>query len=159
MRERILVPIDLSHQSSWCEVLKVASRLAKSRRGRLHAVNVITDPLPVLSGLVQEHMHKADLREVLDQCVDPAVPREVHAVIDHPVERTVERLAERRGIDLIVMAACHSQAGDKALGSTTCAILEHANRPVMTVRTGRSLLDGGDGAQPDGADGDLPEAA
>ncbi|WP_018954065.1 universal stress protein [Thioalkalivibrio sulfidiphilus] len=140
--QRILVCLDLDPNSG--QTLSRAAMLAQACGARLEAIHVVEHHAPMdldygLGGLPGIELDLPALlkgaRERLDGLMNEAglgeTPREVLAGMAH---LEIPRLAEERGVDLIVMGA-HARRGlERLLGSTTRAVLNHAPCDVLAVR-------------------------
>jgi universal stress protein A len=140
--QHILVSLDLGPSSA--QTLSRAVNLARVYDACLEAVHVVEHQAPMdldygLGGVPGIELDMAALLEAARERLNGLMtdagqeesPREVLAGIAH---LEIPRLAEERGIDLIVMGA-HTRHGlERLLGSTTRAVLNHAPCDVLAVR-------------------------
>lgn len=141
----ILVCLDLGPGCG--QTLARAATLARTCGARLEAVHVVEHQAPMaldygLGGLPGIELDMPVLlkaaRERLDALLNEygqvETPGEVLAGMAH---LEIPRLADERGVDLIVMGA-HARRGlERLLGSTTRAVLNHAPCDVLAVRLDR----------------------
>lgn len=140
MAKRILLPVDLSHETSAAAAASVANDLVKGSGASVHvmtvvpAVNPIVDPyLPSDLQAKTEAHARAGLKEFASRNL--AVPAEltVHVGMDSVYHAIIEE-AEALNIDLIVMASHRPELGDYLLGSNAAKVVRHANCSVYIVR-------------------------
>lgn len=149
MTKKILVPVDLEHQSSWIKSLPAAVDQARVLGGKVWVMTVVPHMIggldwryairgeehgslnydikdfvaqaeKRLSELASEHVPKAQFGGVIAK----------HGTIYEQVVDT----ADDEGIDLIVMAAHRPSLKDYLLGPNTARIARHANCSVQIVR-------------------------
>ena len=79
--EKILVPIDLGHESSWREALPTAIDQAQHTGGKLHIVTVVPDEPPQLAWLPDDYSAKmiAHVKPKLAKLVETHIPADVKA--------------------------------------------------------------------------------
>ena len=149
MSLKILVPIDLEHQSSWKKALPTAVDQARVLGGKVWVMTVVPHMVggldwryairgeehgslaydikdltkqaeKRLKELAGQHMSKDQLGGVIAK----------HGTIYEEVVQTAEDL----GVDLIVMAAHRPSLKDYLIGPNTARVARHANCSVQIVR-------------------------
>ncbi len=137
--EKILVPIDLGHESSWKEALPVAIDQAQHTGGELHIVTVVPEEPPQLAWLPDDYSAKmiAYAETKLGELVKAQVPegmKVTHHVRQGSIYSEVVNLARDIEIDLIVMASHRPELKDFLLGPNAAKVVRHAMCPVLVVR-------------------------
>lgn len=143
MPKKILVPVDLSEQSS--AALTEAAEIARVCNAKL-VVMYAEHFLPQLDSLAATATATADkpeadkrmmaeklLRDQISLNVPGTVPVESRVVVGDPVD-AILNTARETASDWIVMAT-HGRTGIKrmTLGSVTEEVLRHADRPLLAV--------------------------
>lgn len=143
MPKKILVPVDLSEQST--AALTEAAEIARACNAKL-VVMYAEHFLPQLDSLAASSTATADkpeaekraiaekmLRDQISLNVPGTVPVESFVVIGDPVD-AILKTARDTNCDWIVMAT-HGRSGVRrlALGSVTEEVLRHADRPLLAV--------------------------
>ncbi len=141
--QNILVPVDLSDESSWQEPLSAAVEYAGLTGAKVHVITVIPDDMmrmTVVAQVIPEDFEdkirndaKERLAAVVKKCVPegPDVQQIVHlGKIHHEILET----ARDNDVDLIVMAAHKPKLGDFLTGSVTDQVIHHAPCSVWIVR-------------------------
>ena len=137
--EEILVPVDLSHDSSWREALPTAINQAQHAGAKLHIVTVIPEEPPQLAWLPDDYSDKmiAYVKPKLAKLVEEHVPADVK-VEQHmrqgSIYKEVVELAQEQGIDLIVLASHRPALKDYLLGPNAAKVVRHAECSVMVIR-------------------------
>ena len=139
----ILVTTDFSEQS--LPGVKAAADLARRLDAEVSVLHVVQNPLPPIVPFASER----DLERILESYQKHAAEKletfagehldgwvvETAVTVGVPSEEIV-RFAEKRGVDLIVMASRgYGPLRQVALGSTTERVLHHAPCPVLVVRS------------------------
>jgi nucleotide-binding universal stress UspA family protein len=127
---RILVAVDTSHES--VNALDRALELAATTGAvvvAVHAVGLLEEgairPAPDVAGILAEAQRRTGCPP--DRIAAP--------VIEHgPAALTILRVAENEGVDLITVGNRGLGAAEASLGSTTTAIVDRANVPVLVVQ-------------------------
>jgi nucleotide-binding universal stress UspA family protein len=142
---KILCALDFDKN---CETLVgVARRLCEGNRGQLHLLHVARVPppdqdvpLPLADDPRWEEIARKHLEAIAHKVLDGSVPWELHVSSGVP-ERDIVHMADRLSIDLIVMGT-HGRTGIShlVLGSVAEEVIRKANCAVLTLRTGRALL-------------------
>lgn len=138
MFKKILVPIDVSHESS-TRALPVAVELARPSGGRLRLMNVQA-PVPAAAIPYMpadfEHQSAKDAENQLRALISE---NDISAIADATVRlgtvyREVLDEAKSMAADLIVVASHHPGIADYLLGSNAASIVRHADCSVFVVR-------------------------
>lgn len=137
--EKILMPVDLGHESSWQEALPVAVDQARHAGAELHIVTVVPEEPPQLAWLPKDYSDKmiAYVKPKLAKLVQAHVPADVNSqqhVRQGSIYREIVDLAQEQDIDLIVMASHRPELQDFLLGPNAARVVRHAECSVMVVR-------------------------
>ncbi len=141
MFKRILVPIDVEHESSWRRTLPAAERMAEAFGAELHAVVVVQAfESAMVSGYFPPDFEKKALaaadehiRQVVDKhCKDGS--RVTTHVAHGSIYAEIIRVADKLGCDVIVMSAHRPELRDYLLGSNATQVVRHANASVFVIR-------------------------
>ena len=141
MYKDILLPIDLSQESSWQKALPLTVELCKSFGARLHIMTVVPDyGFHYVSQFFppgyEENMIAAAEERLRDFAAEHALGDvEVQLIVAHgSIYRQVAKTAEDVGADLIVMASHTPDASDLLIGPNAEKVLHHFKRSVLIVR-------------------------
>ena len=137
--EKILVPVDLGHESSWREALPAALEQAQYTGGELHIVTVVPEEPPQLAWLPDDYSAKmiAHAESKLQELILPKIPegtKITHHVRQGSIYSEVVNLANDLNIDLIVMASHRPELKDFLLGPNAAKVVRHAKCPVLVIR-------------------------
>lgn len=142
MFKTVLLPIDLSAQSSWEKALPAALRVCQPEDGGvLHVLTVVPDfGMSVVGSYFEtdfeeKAMHKVG--ETLADWVTEHVPAttEVHPHVCHGrVYDQIIQAADRLNVDAIVMGSHRPELTDYLLGPNAARVVRHANQSVFVVR-------------------------
>lgn len=139
MYKKILVPIDISHESSWRKAIPVAVELATRFGSGLMIMTVVRD---IDAGLMSYYppacqwLHDnatEQLKTIAGQWV-PETLKPTLIVGDGSVSREITRAAREHGIDLIVMASHRPEMKDYLIGPNATTVVRHASCSVLIVR-------------------------
>lgn len=137
----ILLPIDLTHESSWSKALPVALRLAETFAARLHLMTVIPDfGMTIVAQFFPEDYEEKALetaRDALHRFSQDNVPENVavqHIVCHGTVYEEIIRESKAIGADLVVMTAHRPELRDYLLGPNAARVVRHAPVSVMVIR-------------------------
>ena len=149
MSLKILVPVDLEHQSSWKKALPTAVDQARVLGGQVWVMTVVPH---IVGGLDwryairgEEHGSlKFDIKDLTKQAEERLAELAGEHMSDDQLggviakhgtvyEQVVEA-AEELEADLIVMAAHRPSLKDYLLGPNTARVARHANCSVQIVR-------------------------
>jgi len=141
----ILLPTDFTGCANYA--LPYAAAIARTARARVICIYVVEPIVPAVgyTGMA-EPMPIADITEQLEDSAERELPRvmkceelhglDVEEVITHgDAAAEIVRVAEERGVDLIVIAS-HGRTGlgRMIFGSTAEAVVRHAGCPVLVVK-------------------------
>ncbi|HEY8402597.1 MAG TPA: universal stress protein [Cytophagaceae bacterium] len=136
---RILVPTDFTDSSK--NAVNYAAALTHVIEAELYLLNVThvkgTPHVTITEDFEQVVSEQAEiqlenLKEELSR-TKPGIKVEVFMAEGYPVHQFVHRVAEKNGIDLIVMSGSESSGTRAFLGSTTTNVLENMPCPVLVV--------------------------
>jgi universal stress protein F len=141
MYSRILLPIDLAHESSWVKAAPVAARLAEAFGARLHVLAIVPDISGTYVGAYLPADFAAEARKKagteLSTLVGRLFPGKSDVVVHVDagvVYETILRQSERLGCDLIVMASHRPELQDYLIGPNASRVVRHAPCSVHVVR-------------------------
>lgn len=149
MAKKILVPIDLRHESSWKAALPEAVRLATGAGDEIVLMTVIPE---VVGGLDWRYSIRGEtdgspqldidawladaetrLEQIAREFILGDVPAEIVARYGTVYEEILD-LAEELAVDQIVMAANRPSLADYLIGPNTARVVRHAKCSVQVVR-------------------------
>ncbi len=139
MYKRILVPIDVAHESSWRKAIPVAAELAIKFEAELVIATVVG---AIDSGLLSyfppayQWLHEnaqEKLNAIAKRCV-PDTVKPTLVVGDGSISREIIRIGKELGVDLIVMASHRPEMKDYLVGPNAGAVVRHAACSVLVVR-------------------------
>jgi universal stress protein F len=140
MFRSILVPIDISHKSSWQFAIPEALALAKSGQSRLTIMTVIRDLKAMFESTYFSYQ--------LEQMIADARGR-LYAIVDTFHEASVKleqevrfgsigheiiAAAKDREVDLIIMASHRPEMLDYMIGPNAAHVAQHAPCSVLVLR-------------------------
>lgn len=140
MTEKILVPIDLEHESACRSIVQVAATIANSRPSQVVLVTVVEAP-PVLVSQYLPQRYEKGLNQSTQERLD-AIAADM-SVASGPVEtivrfgsvyREILACAESQQADLIVMGSHDPGVADYLLGGNAARVLRHAKCSIFVVR-------------------------
>lgn len=141
MYKDILVPIDLSEESSWKMALPVVLDLAKAFNARLHVMTVVSS---YGMSIIQQYFPMGSIEEVvtkanahLHEFVKQHIPAHIevqHIIAKGAVYECIIDTAEKIDADLIVMSAHRPELKDYLLGPNAAKVVRHSPRSVLVVR-------------------------
>lgn len=139
MYKKILVAVDVAHESSWRKSIPLAVELATQFQAGLIITTVVRDMdagmvslYPPAYQWVHEQTQEK-LREIVKKCV----PETLHPIVlvgEGSISREVIRLAKEQQADLIVMASHRPEMKDYLIGPNASAVVRHATCSVLVVR-------------------------
>lgn len=141
MFKKILISIDLNHESSWKKALPLAAHMARDMGASLHAVMVVPDfGMSIVGNYFPENFEETALKEAaeklkafVDSHVEADVPVQVH--IGHgTIYEEIIHTAERIGCDLIIVGSHRPELQDYLLGPNAARVVRHAKQSVLVVR-------------------------
>ena len=141
MYSDILLPIDLTHESSWRKALPVALKLTEAFGARLHLMTVIPDfGMTIVAQFFPKDYEEKALeaaRLALHRFAQENLPDDVavqHIVCHGTVYEEIIREAKEIGADLVVMTAHRPELRDYLLGPNAARVVRHAPVSVMVIR-------------------------
>jgi nucleotide-binding universal stress UspA family protein len=134
MFEKILVPVDTTHESSWKKALPVAADEARHYGAALYVMTVIPDVEPVNRAHSEPEDEQRRLNDILSQ--HGPSDMQVQTIVERgdSVHKTIRRKAQELGVDLIVMNSHHPELKDYVLGSNASQVVHHSDCSVFVVR-------------------------
>jgi nucleotide-binding universal stress UspA family protein len=138
--KEILVATDFSEQAT--QSVRIAARLAKQMRGRLHVLHVVS-PITYAAGTgnLMPALQEIDLRSAesrlsryTGRIPEVRTLRHEEIVLCDSVGDAIPAVIESKEIDLLVMGS-HGRngLGKVALGSRAEAAIRHTHRPVLVI--------------------------
>lgn len=141
MFKKILVPVDLVHESSWRKALPLAVQEARGHQAELTLMTVIPELDPAFSAAaLPRDFHKNRRKDAEAKLADlfaKQVPDDIKAdrhVGEGNIYRAILKRAETTGTDLIIMASHRPSLRDYLLGANAARVVRHAPCTVMVVR-------------------------
>lgn len=146
--KRILAAVDVSSrqpgtQTNAC-IIHCAARLAAQCEARLELLYAYDTVLDLLAegglyaeGAAQQPLQEWQLRQqqaFLALAEQFGVPPEARHFVPGPAADAITEFAERRRIDVIVLAKVHRSGLDKWLGSTTESVLRRTDSSILAIR-------------------------
>ncbi len=139
--QRIMLAVDLTEEST--HVAERALALAKAFDAELHVVHVI-EPLSLAYGgdipmdlsTVQEQIHEQAKSHLAEFANRLQVPDDRQYLIFGRPESEIQRVAESKEADVIVVGSHGRHGLALLLGSTANGVLHGANCDVVAVRVG-----------------------
>lgn len=141
MYRNILLAVDLNEEGSWKKALPTAVDIAKASGAALHVVTVVPDfGMSVVKGFFPDDFKDKTLSEAGERlgafCAEH-VPKDLdvtHGIAYGRVYEEVLRVADERGVDLIILASHRPELSDYLLGPNAARIVRHAACSVLVVR-------------------------
>ena len=146
---KVLVPVDLQHESSWKRAIPAAVGQAKLLDGKVHLMTVVPH---MTSGLDWRYAVRGEtggslaynIKEIVDEAKerllelrDKEVPAEYagDVIATHgTIYQEIVEAAEKLPADLIVMASHRPTLKDYLLGPNAARVARHAKSSVHIVR-------------------------
>ena len=146
--QRIMLAVDLTEESN--RVAERALSLARVFNAELHIVHVI-EPLSLAYGgdipmdlsSVQEQIHDQAKSHLAEFAATLNVPADRQYLIFGRPESEIQRAAEAKGADVIVVGSHGRHGLALLLGSTANGVLHGATCDVLAVRVGAQKADEG----------------
>jgi universal stress protein A len=141
--QKVLVAIDFSSHSA--EVVVKAKQLAEMHRAQLDMIHIVEVPVyPVLEDIAVMGMPGLWDQEVASRLTEESTKRlkqladsnginHYHVVVGLAYTDIVE-YAKQKQVDLIVMGSHGASGLSRLIGSTTNAVINHAECDVLSVR-------------------------
>lgn len=141
MFKTILLPVDLTDQSSVARPLALAIQLARQDGATLHVITVVPDfGMSIVGGYFDadfEQRAMAEATRQLEAWAAEALPREITAethVAHGRIYQQILHAADTLGCDAIVLGAHRPEFSDYLLGPNAARVVRHASQSVMVVR-------------------------
>jgi len=140
MYKAIMLPIDLSHESSWKKAIPVAVKMAETFGAKLHVITVVQDIRDAMVAQYFPDDYETTMARQAAEKLSDLVGRELAGVevTEHvaagQVYREIVRAAEENGCDLIVMASHRPELADLLIGPNADHVARHTAASVMIVR-------------------------
>ena len=141
MYKNILLPVDLSEESSWDTALPTAIEHCRVfDSSSLHLLTVVPNLMAGATAYLPEDAGQKLLEgaaTALDAFVKENVPDTIdaHRVVGQgPVYHVILEVAEKVSADLIVMAAHRPALRDYLLGPNAARVVRHASCSVLVLR-------------------------
>lgn len=141
MYKSILLPVDLTEESSWRKALPTAVACCRAFGAELHLLTVVPDfgSAAVAQYFPEDFEEKiiTQTRDELRAFADRLVPEEVEVHLMVAYGTIYEKILEVAGdvhADLIVMAAHRPELKDYLLGPNAARVVRHADQSVLVVR-------------------------
>lgn len=141
MYKSILVPIDLAEESSWRKALPTAISLARTFSADLHVMTVVPDfGKSIVGSYFPQGFETGALEkvsEVLKVFLDRNIPDDIACkghVAHGTIYEEINKIADKLGCDLIVLASHRPELKDYLLGPNAARVVRHARQSVMVVR-------------------------
>ena len=141
MYKTILVPLDLSEESSWEKALPTAVEYCKTFGAQLQVMSVVPDfGMSMVgsffpSGYSDDAVKEATtaLADLCGRLVPGDMDAEQHIAFGNIYDEIIARAREVNA-DLIVMASHRPMLEDYLLGPNAARVVRHANCSVLVVR-------------------------
>ncbi len=141
MYSKILLSVDLNHESSWQKALPTAVGLCQASGGNLHVLTVVPNfGMSIVEQYFPEGFEKEmgeKTLEALKAFVKENVPDGVkvqHIVGEGTIYEVILKMADEIACELIVMASHRPELKDYLLGPNAARVVRHANCSVLVVR-------------------------
>ncbi|MDA7427723.1 universal stress protein [Primorskyibacter aestuariivivens] len=130
----ILCPVNLRHVKVEYNAYTEAVEMAQRRGAKLIVATVAPEIERNLNIYDSDKYWGDELKKFL--AAHPAEGVEVETVVRKgAVHRQIVKLADERGVDLVVMEAANPKVQDYLLGTTASHVVTHAECSVYVVRT------------------------
>lgn len=140
MFKTLLVPVDLTQESSWRKVLPVAVDQAGHQNAVLHVMTVVDINLDIIAVRLPEgfrEQHLAQIEQRLATLVKQQIPDDLEVHTHVREGRTYQEIlwvADEIGAELIILASHRPSLQQYLLGSNAARVVRHAGCSVMIVR-------------------------
>ncbi|ROO27267.1 universal stress protein [Salinisphaera orenii MK-B5] len=141
MQNRILVPIDLSHEATFDLIFSSTAAMARRHAAELHLLTVVPEAMAawpyVPRGFVDDarKLAESQLAEIAGLEYGDDIRWHSEAVIG-PVATTIVEQAARVDAGLIAIASHDPKMTDLLLGGTADRVLRRAHTSVLVLRHG-----------------------
>lgn len=141
MFKKLLVPVDLGTPDSAAMVLSLAGELAAAHGAELHVLTVVPTYSMSIVGSFFPEGHEGKVLEAarakLAELIEEVCPRPT-TVKGHVAHGTIYdeimKVADKLGVDLIVLASHRPELKDYLLGPNAARVVRHARQSVFVVR-------------------------
>lgn len=141
MYKKILLPIDLSEESSWRKALPTTVEYCRAFGAELHLMTVVPDlSMPIVAQYFPAdyaERAKSDAKTRLERLAADIVPGNIKVVVTVGYGTIYEEIlsaAKAAKCDLIVMASHRPELKDYLLGPNAARVARHADCSVLVVR-------------------------
>ena len=141
MYKSILLPVDLTEESSWRKALPAAVACCRAFGAELHLLTVVPDfGSAAVAQYFPEDFEERIITQTRDELrafADRLVPEEVKVrprVAYGTIYEKILEVADDVRADLIVMAAHRPELKDYLLGPNAARVVRHADQSVLVVR-------------------------
>ena len=141
MHKRILLPVDLSNETSQDKAAEAAKAYLGAFGGELTLLTVVPDAgLSMISGYLPEDFEaqavertKERLAAFAKESFGPDI--KPHCLVAHgTIYREILEVREEIGADLIIMASHRPEIADYLIGPNAARVVRHAPCSVLVVR-------------------------
>jgi len=142
MYKEILLPIDITQESSWVNSLPVVIEYAKVFNSNIHIMTVIPDSGMAMVG---QYFSKDAVGRIVEETKNSIhefssknIPDDLNIFTIVTVGNVYESIittADKIEADLIVMSAHRPELKDYLLGPNAARVVRHSNKSVLVVRT------------------------
>lgn len=141
MYNKLLIAIDLSNLDSAKYVVDTCLDLTKHNPDAVYRVVTILEPMDdsFISAFLPKNFDKSLIEEANKALHDftkqafPVGSKVQHIVAHGTIYEEINRIAEEKSVDLIVMLAS-SQPSNKGLSSNTVKVARHCDKPILILR-------------------------
>ncbi|MDF2965061.1 MAG: Universal stress protein UspA [Rickettsiaceae bacterium] len=141
MFKNIVIPIDLTDNHLWDEIIATALNIIDTNSGRIHLVNIIPElGINFLEDyLPQEWIEKrkAEAIVAIQKLITNYIPQEIevqHFVTKGAVSEEVLSYAEQVKANLIIVTSTKGYPKDHSPGPNAKKITKHAQTSVLVLR-------------------------
>ena len=141
MYNKLLIAIDLSNLESAKYVVDTCLKLTANNPDAVYRVVTILEPMDdsFISAFLPKNFDKSFIEEAnrtlheFTKATFPENAKVQHIVAHGTIYEEINRLAEEKAVDLIVMLAS-SQPHAKGLSSNTVKVARNCNKPILVLR-------------------------
>lgn len=140
MYKAIMLPIDLSHESSWKKAVPIALKMVEAFGAKLHVITVVQDIRDAMVAQYFPDDYETKMAREAAEKLSELVAHEMPGVdvTEHvaagQIYREIVQAAEKNGCDLIVMASHRPELADLLIGPNADHVARHTSASVMIVR-------------------------
>lgn len=141
MYKKLLLAIDLNQLDNAAYVAKTAQQLTACAPDAVYRVVTIIEPIDdsFISAFLPKNFDKSVIAEAnkalhaFTQAHFPPEAKVQHIVAHGTIYEEINRIAEEKAVDLIVMMASNKPKA-KGLSSNTVKVARNTNKPVLVLR-------------------------